>query len=93
MSAATSRPCSTTVKPDVALNVLHGRPGEDGTLQGLLEILGIPYTHSGVLASALAMQKDVAKELFRRRRRAGAGGDRGVALRGRQRAPACRRPT
>jgi len=54
-----------TVKPDVAFNVLHGRPGEDGTLQGMLEILAIPYTHSGVLASALAMQKDVAKELFR----------------------------
>ena len=49
------------LKPDVAFNVLHGRPGEDGTLQGVLEILGIPYTHSGVLASALAMQKDVAK--------------------------------
>src|SRR5881409_3853662 len=46
-----------TVKPDVALNVLHGNPGEDGTLQGMLEILGIPYSHSG----ALAMQKDVAK--------------------------------
>jgi D-alanine-D-alanine ligase len=55
----------TTVKPDVVFNVLHGRPGEDGALQGLLEILGIPYTHSGVLASAVAMQKDVAKELFR----------------------------
>jgi D-alanine-D-alanine ligase len=55
----------TMVKPDVALNVLHGRPGEDGTLQGLLEILAIPYTHSGVLASALAMQKDIAKDLFR----------------------------
>jgi D-alanine-D-alanine ligase len=55
----------TTVKPDLALNVLHGRPGEDGTLQGLLEILAIPYSHSGVLASALAMQKDVAKDLFR----------------------------
>jgi D-alanine-D-alanine ligase len=55
----------TTVKPDVALNVLHGRPGEDGTLQGILEILAIPYTHSGVLASAAAMRKDVAKELFR----------------------------
>src|SRR5215467_6878362 len=54
-----------TVKPDAALNVLHGRPGEDGTLQGMLEILGIPYSHSGVLASAVAMQKDVAKELFR----------------------------
>jgi len=51
----------TELKPDVALNVLHGRPGEDGTLQGVLEILGIPYTHSGVLASALAMQKDRAK--------------------------------
>src|ERR1051326_9432173 len=49
------------LKPDVALNVLHGRPGEDGTLQGLLEVLGIPYSHSGVLASALAMQKDTAK--------------------------------
>jgi D-alanine-D-alanine ligase len=55
----------TTVKPDAALNVLHGRPGEDGTLQGLLEILAIPYTHSGVLASALAMKKDIAKDLFR----------------------------
>jgi D-alanine-D-alanine ligase len=54
-----------TVKPDVALNVLHGRPGEDGTLQGLLEIIGLPYSHSGVLASALAMQKDMAKAVFR----------------------------
>ena len=54
-----------TVKPDVALNVLHGRPGEDGTLQGLLEILAIPYSHSGVMASAVAMQKDIAKALFR----------------------------
>jgi D-alanine-D-alanine ligase len=53
-----------TVKPDVALNVLHGRPGEDGTLQGLLEILAIPYTHSGVMASAVAMQKDTAKILL-----------------------------
>src|SRR5208283_2236551 len=55
----------TATKPDIALNVLHGRPGEDGTLQGLLEILGIPYSHSGVLASALAMQKDYAKAMFR----------------------------
>jgi D-alanine-D-alanine ligase len=54
----------TAAKPDIALNLLHGRPGEDGTLQGLLEILGIPYSHSGVLASALAMQKDYAKALF-----------------------------
>ena len=54
-----------TLKPDAAFNVLHGRPGEDGTLQGILEILGIPYTHSGVLASALAMQKDLAKVVMR----------------------------
>jgi D-alanine-D-alanine ligase len=49
------------LRPDVALNVLHGRPGEDGTIQGVLEVLAIPYTHSGVLSSALAMQKDRAK--------------------------------
>jgi D-alanine-D-alanine ligase len=48
-------------RPDVALNLLHGRPGEDGTIQGLLEVMAIPYSHSGVLASALAMQKDRAK--------------------------------
>ncbi|CAL8982013.1 D-alanine--D-alanine ligase [Rhodoplanes serenus] len=50
-----------SVQPDVALNVLHGRPGEDGTIQGILEVMQVPYTHSGVLASALAMQKDAAK--------------------------------
>jgi D-alanine-D-alanine ligase len=55
----------TAIKPDVALNVLHGRPGEDGTLQGVLEILGIPYSHSGVLASAIAMHKGYAKAIFR----------------------------
>ena len=49
------------LKPDIAFNVLHGRPGEDGTIQGILEILRIPYTHSGVLASALAMDKPAAK--------------------------------
>lgn len=49
------------LKPDVAFNALHGRFGEDGTIQGVLEILGIPYTHSGVLASALAIRKDKAK--------------------------------
>jgi D-alanine-D-alanine ligase len=49
------------LKPDVAFNSLHGRPGEDGTIQGILEILRIPYTHSGVLASALAMDKPAAK--------------------------------
>src|SRR5918997_452810 len=49
------------VRPEIAFNALHGRIGEDGTIQGLLEILRIPYTHSGVLASALAMRKDRAK--------------------------------
>jgi D-alanine-D-alanine ligase len=53
------------LKPDAALNVLHGRPGEDGTLQGVLEVIGIPYTHSGVLASSLAMQKDLAKVMLK----------------------------
>jgi D-alanine-D-alanine ligase len=52
------------LKPDLAFNVLHGRPGEDGTIQGILEILRIPYTHSGVLASALAMDKPVAKQVM-----------------------------
>ena len=55
----------SALEPDVCLNVLHGRPGEDGALQGILEVIGIPYTHSGVLASAMAMQKDVAKAIFR----------------------------
>jgi D-alanine-D-alanine ligase len=50
---------------DVAFNALHGRFGEDGTIQGLLELVGIPYTHSGVLASALAMQKDRAKVVLK----------------------------
>ncbi|MZR32481.1 D-alanine--D-alanine ligase [Sneathiella litorea] len=52
------------LKPDVCFNALHGRYGEDGYIQGLLEIMGLPYTHSGVLASALAMDKPVAKTLF-----------------------------
>lgn len=51
-------------RPDVVFNALHGRWGEDGTVQGLLEIMGIPYTHSGVLASSLAMNKPEAKILF-----------------------------
>jgi D-alanine-D-alanine ligase len=53
------------LKPDVALNMLHGRPGEDGLLQGVLEILQIPYSHSGVLASAVAMNKQIAKTQMR----------------------------
>jgi D-alanine-D-alanine ligase len=56
----------TSLAPDVALNVLHGRPGEDGAIQGLLEILEIPYSHSGILASALAMRKDTAKLVLER---------------------------
>lgn len=50
--------------PDIAFNALHGRWGEDGCVQGLLEWLGIPYTHSGVLASALAMDKTRSKAAF-----------------------------
>ena len=52
-------------KPDAAFNALHGRWGEDGCVQGLLELMEIPYTHSGVLASALAMHKERAKAVFR----------------------------
>ncbi len=52
------------LKPDVAFNALHGLGGEDGTIQGVLEVLRIPYTHSGLLASALAMQKDLAKTVL-----------------------------
>jgi D-alanine-D-alanine ligase len=50
--------------PDAVFNALHGRWGEDGCVQGILELLQIPYTHSGVLASALAMDKPMAKRLF-----------------------------
>ena len=50
--------------PDVVFNALHGRFGEDGCVQGLLELLHIPYTHSGLLASSLAMDKPMAKRLF-----------------------------
>jgi D-alanine-D-alanine ligase len=51
--------------PDVIFNALHGRGGEDGTIQAVFEMLGIPYTHSGVTASALAMHKPTAKAIFR----------------------------
>lgn len=53
----------TDAKPDVCFNALHGRFGEDGRIQGLLDILGIPYTHSGVMASAIAMNKVRTKEV------------------------------
>jgi D-alanine-D-alanine ligase len=52
------------LRPDVAFNALHGPFGEDGCIQGILEILDIPYTHSGVLASALAMNKPKAKDVM-----------------------------
>ena len=65
---------SPQLKPDVAFNALHGPMGEDGTIQGLLEILRIPYTHSGVLASALAMHKADGQDRHGGRRRARAGG-------------------
>jgi len=51
--------------PDVVFNALHGRWGEDGCVQGILEWMGIPYTHSGVLASALAMDKERTKAVYR----------------------------
>lgn len=51
------------LKPDVCFNALHGRWGEDGCVQGLLEVLNVPYTHSGVLASSLAMHKEQTKRI------------------------------
>ncbi|MEC8176308.1 MAG: D-alanine--D-alanine ligase, partial [Pseudomonadota bacterium] len=54
----------TELAPDVCFNALHGVGGEDGEVQGLLEVLAIPYTHSGVRASALAMDKHLSKKIF-----------------------------
>lgn len=51
-------------RPDVVFNALHGRFGEDGRIQGVLDIMGLPYTHSGALASAMAMDKPTAKAVF-----------------------------
>ena len=80
------------MKPDVAFNALHGRFGEDGIVQGILEMLRIPYTHSGVLASALAMQKDRAKDVMAA---AGVPVPRGVTCNRLEAAKSmcCRRPT
>lgn len=55
----------TQQKPDVVFNALHGRWGEDGCVQGILEWMALPYTHSGVLSSALAMDKERAKQAYR----------------------------
>src|SRR5271156_3657253 len=52
-------------KPDAVFNALHGRWGEDGCVQGLLELMRIPFTHSGVLSSALAMHKERTKDVYR----------------------------
>lgn len=57
--------CLAELRPDVCFNALHGRFGEDGCIQGVLEMLAVPYTHSGVLASALAMHKERAKAVMR----------------------------
>jgi D-alanine-D-alanine ligase len=54
------------LRPDACFNALHGRWGEDGCVQGILEVLAIPYTHSGVLASSLAMDKERTKQVVRR---------------------------
>ena len=51
-------------KPNFIFNALHGQFGEDGYLQTILETIGIPYTHSGVIASAKAMDKEISKEIF-----------------------------
>ena len=50
--------------PDVVFNALHGKYGEDGCIQGVLEVLAVPYTHSGVLASAIAMDKPMSRHVF-----------------------------
>jgi D-alanine-D-alanine ligase len=57
--------CQLEPRPDIIFNALHGVGGEDGTIQGVFEMLGIPYTHSGVIASAVAMHKPTAKMIFR----------------------------
>ena len=53
-----------TYKPDIIFNALHGQYGEDGYIQSILENIGIPYTHSGILASAKAMDKEISKKIF-----------------------------
>jgi D-alanine-D-alanine ligase len=53
-----------TAAPDVVFNALHGTPGEDGTVQGLMDLLGIPYTHSGLTTSAIAIDKELTKKVL-----------------------------
>src|SRR3954451_2528101 len=49
-------------KPDVVFNALHGTPGEDGTVQGLMDLMGLPYTHSGLTTSVIAIDKELTKQ-------------------------------
>ena len=93
MPAAISPSASPSMKPEVCFNALHGRWGEDGCVQGLLELLGIPYTHSGVLASALAMHKERAKEVMQRGRHSRCRRQGRARARGGQRRTCCRGPT
>ena len=67
----------TNPRPDAVFNALHGRGGEDGTVQGVLEFLGLPFTHSGTLASAVAMDKVMTKRVLES---AGVRSPRGVVL-------------
>jgi len=55
------------LKPKIVFNALHGKYGEDGFVQSILESLKIPYTHSGVLASSLAMDKELSRQIFKRK--------------------------
>ena len=52
------------LEPDVVFNALHGTPGEDGTVQGLLDLMGVPYTHSGCTTSAIAIDKELTKAVL-----------------------------
>jgi D-alanine-D-alanine ligase len=52
------------LRPDIVFNALHGHPGEDGTVQGMLDLMGIPYTHSGLTTSAIAIDKELTKLLL-----------------------------
>ena len=56
-------------KPNVIFNALHGQFGEDGYIQSILETTGVPYTHSGVVASSIAMDKELSKKIFTKNRR------------------------
>lgn len=59
--AATSRPL-VEAQPDLVFNALHGSPGEDGTVQGMLDLMGIAYTHSGLATSVIAIDKVLTKQ-------------------------------